>query len=177
MRQEPDHTSLYSQAKRRAQMCFLTPLNLPGDGLSGPGAGRCGDFIILLLLWVLMEKLCHQQQKKSGVSIVETFHEFQLRIISSYKKKKKSRGTGPCFPTTVFRMPFYQNAFLNMARWPVVCSVTLCKSITLHDPDSHRCRRSGGCLWGSSSWLELRFLCGTESRLACSSTQTSVCHW
>ena len=98
MRQEPDHTSLYSQAKRRAQMCFLTPLNLPGDGLSGPGAGRCGDFIILLLLWVLMEKLCHQQQKKSGVSIVETFHEFQLHIISSYKKKKKKQRYWALFP-------------------------------------------------------------------------------
>ena len=91
MRQEPDHTSLYSQANRTAQMCFLTPLNLPGDGLSGLGSGTCGDFVFLPLSWVLMEKLCHWQKKKSGVSIVETFHEFQLHIISSYEKKKKKK--------------------------------------------------------------------------------------
>ena len=112
MRQEPDHTSLYSQANRTAQMCFLTPLNLPGDGLSGPGSGTCGDFVFLPLSWVLMEKLCHWQQKKSGVSIVETFHEFQLHIISSYeKKKKKAEVLGPVSQPRCSECPFTRMHF------------------------------------------------------------------
>lgn len=57
-------------------------------------------------------------------------HHFQLQ--------KKSGGVGPCCLTTVFRTPFYQNAFLNMARWPVTCGATLHKSITLRDLDVRR---------------------------------------
>ena len=54
-------------------MRFLTPRNLPGDGLSVPGAGTPWAFVALPPLWVLMEKLSHWQQKQVVSGSVETF--------------------------------------------------------------------------------------------------------
>ena len=105
-------------------MCLLTPLNLPGDGLSGPGAGTCGAFVILHLSWVLMENLCHQQQKMSGVSIVEIFHELQLHIIPVTKKKKKKKAEvlGPVAQPWCSECPFTRMRFSTRQgdRWSAV---------------------------------------------------------
>lgn len=50
------------------------------------------EVLLFFLSQVLMEKLSHWQEKNSGVSIVDTFHEFQLHIISSYKTKVEVLG-------------------------------------------------------------------------------------
>lgn len=68
-------------------MHFLTPWNLPGDGLAVLGAGTCWAFVALPPLWVLMEKPSHWQQKQVVSGIVETLRGFEIHIISGYKKE------------------------------------------------------------------------------------------
>lgn len=97
VRQEPDHTSLFS-SPLQSQVCFLTPLNLPGDGL-GAGCQNIEGLCGFPLSRVFREKLSHWQQKNNSVSVTETVHEFQLHIISSCKKK--SGGIEPCCLATV----------------------------------------------------------------------------
>lgn len=74
---------------------------------------------------------------------VETFCEFQSYIISDYNKEWR------CWALLPNRgeKALYQNAFLNMLQWPVICDATLCKSYNFASS------------WCSPLWGELETIC------------------
>ena len=106
------------------------------------------------------------QQKMSGVSIVETFHEFAITHHSSYqKKKKKKQRYWALLPNRGAQNALLPECISQHGTVTGGLQWTLHKSITRHDLDSHQSGRSGGRVRGS----------GSDARLEGSSAETSVC--
>lgn len=130
----------------------------------------CWDFDSLLLSWVLMEKLSHWQQKKQWCQALLSLSMYSN--YTSFPVIKRSGDVRSCCLTMV-RRSFYQNAFLNMAQWPVICGVTLHKSYNfawswcspLRGEMDTICEAAQGHDWRSGSGVErnrLRVQCHTD---------------
>lgn len=139
VRQEPDHTLLYSQANCRAQMHFLIPWNLPGDGLPVLGAGTCWAFVALPPLGGLNGRAKSLATETGGVRHCWDFlwiwkkHHFLLQ--------KKSGGVRSCCLTMV-RRPLTR---IHFSTWH--CGATLNKSYNF------------AWSWCFPSWGELETIC------------------